>query len=57
MIVAIVLLVFSLLPLTEEAYPPVILTMMFMLWHVLINSEDIASDPSSYTLMNAILLS
>ena len=31
--------------------------MMFMLWHVLINSEDLASAPSSSTLMNTTFLS
>ena len=31
--------------------------MMFMLWHVLINSGDMASAPSSSTLMNATFLS
>ena len=31
--------------------------MMFMLWHVLINSDDLASAPYSSTLMNATFLS
>ena len=31
--------------------------MMFMLWHVFINSDDLASAPSSSTLMNATFLS
>ena len=31
--------------------------MMFMLWHVLKNSVDMASAPSSSTLMNATFLS
>ena len=30
--------------------------MMFMLWHVFINSEDIGSSPSTLTLMNATFL-
>ena len=30
---------------------------MFMLWHVLINSDDLSSAPSSSTLMNANFLS
>ena len=30
---------------------------MFMLWHVFINSEDLASSPSSCNLMNATFLS
>ena len=30
--------------------------MMFMLWHVLINSEDLDIAPSSSTLMNATFL-
>ena len=45
------------LPLREDSYPPVFWTMMFMLWHVFINSEDIDSAPSSLTMMNANLLS
>ena len=56
-ILASVLLGLSLLPLREEASPPVVWTMMFMLWHVLINSDDLASAPSSSTLMNATFLS
>ena len=40
-----------------KTYPPVVWTMMFMLWHVFINSEDLASAPSSSTLMNATFLS
>ena len=52
-----VLLGISILPLREEAYPPVVWTIMFMLWHVLINWEDLASAPSSFTLMNATFLS
>ena len=31
--------------------------MMFMLWHVFINSEDISSAPYSSTLINATFLS
>ena len=45
------------LPFREEASPPVVWTMMFMLWHVLINYEDMASDPYSSTLMNITFLS
>ena len=30
---------------------------MFMVWNVLINYEDLASDPSSSTMMNATFLS
>ena len=56
-ILASVLLGLSILPLREEAYPPVVWTMMLMLWHVLINSDDLASAPSSSTLMNATFLS
>ena len=57
MILASFLLGLSLLPLREEASPPVVWTMMFMLWHVIINSEDLASYTSSSTLMNATFLS
>ena len=56
-ILAIVLLVLSLLPLREEASPPVVWTMMFVLWNVFINSEDLASVPYSSTLINATFLS
>ena len=52
-----VLLGLSILQLREEAYPPVVWTMMFMSWHVLINFDDLASAPSSSTLTNATLLS
>ena len=31
--------------------------MMFMLWHVIINSKDLASAPSSSNTMNATFLS
>ena len=31
--------------------------MMFMLWHILINSDDLASTPYSSTLMNATFIS
>ena len=31
--------------------------MMFMLWHVFVNTEDLASAPSSSTLMNTNVLS
>ena len=52
-----VLLGLSLLPLRGEASPPVVWTMMFMLWHVFINSEGLSSATSSSTLMNANFLS
>ena len=55
-ILASVLLGLSLLPLIEEASPPVFWTMMFMLWRVFITFEDLVSDPSSSTLTNATLL-
>ena len=51
-----VLLGISILPLREEASPPLVWNMMFMLWHVFINSKDIASAPSSSTPMNAAFL-
>ena len=54
---AIVLLGLSLLPLREEASPLVFWTMMFMLSHVFMNSEDLSSALYSSTLMNATLLS
>ena len=57
LILASVLLWLSILSLREEAYPPVVWTMMFMFWHVLINSDDLAIVPSSSTLMNAVFLS
>ena len=41
-----VLLGISLLSLREEASRTVVWTIMFMLWHVLINSDDLASAPS-----------
>ena len=44
-------------PLKEDAYPPVVWTILFILWHVFINSEDLDGAPSSSTLMNATLLS
>ena len=44
-ILASVLLGLSLLPLREEAYPPVVWNIMFMLCHVFMNSEDIDSAP------------
>ena len=57
MILASVLSGISLLPLREETSPPVVRTIMFMLWHVFINYEDMASATSSSTLMHATLLS
>ena len=36
---------------------PVVWTMVFMLWNVFTNSEDLASDPYSSTWTNATLLS
>ena len=56
-ILASVLLGISLLPLREETFPPVLWTMMFMLWHVVINSECLYSAQSLYTLKNATFLS
>ena len=55
-ILASVLLGLSLLPLREEASPPVVWTVIFMLWHVFMNSEDLASAPYSSTLMNVTFL-
>ena len=52
-----VLLGLSLLPLREEAYPPVLWTMMFILWYVLINYDDLDSASYSSILMNANFLS
>ena len=56
-ILASVLIGISLLPLREEAYQPVLWAMMFMLWHVFINYEDLASALYSSTMMNATFLS
>ena len=56
-ILASVLLRLSLLPLGEEASPPVVWTMMLILWHVFITSEDLDIAPSSSTFMNATVLS
>ena len=56
-ILASVLLWLSLLPLIEEVSPPVVWIMMFVLWHVFMNSEDLASDKSSSTLMKVTFLS
>ena len=53
MILASILLQLSFLSLRENAYPPIVLTMMFMLFHVFTNSEDLDIDPSSSNLMNA----
>ena len=52
MILASVLLGLSILQLREDVYPPVFWTIMFMLWHVLMNSDNIASAPYSSTQMN-----
>ena len=57
MILASVLLGHSLLLWIEEAYPHVVWTTMIMLWNVFIDSDDLAIDPSSSTLMNATFLS
>ena len=57
MILASVLFGLSLLPLNEDESPPVVLTMMFMLGHVVMNSEDLTSDTSSSTRMNTNFLS
>ena len=46
-----------LIPLSEDASPPVVLNMMFMLWHGLINSEDISSASYSFCQINATFLS
>ena len=47
----------SIFPLSKDSPPPVVWTMMFMLWYVLTNSEDIVSSPYSSTRMNANFLS
>ena len=47
-----VLFAISVLPLREDSSPSEFWTIMFMLFHVLINSEYLASDPSSSTHMN-----
>ena len=47
----------SIFPLSEDASPSIVWTMMFMLWCVLINLEDLASAPYLSTPMNANLLS
>ena len=41
----------------EDESPPLVWTMMFMLWHVLMSSEGLASYPYSSTCMNATFLS
>ena len=43
--------------LSKDTYPPVVRNRMFMLWHLLKYLEDLASDPSSSTQMNANFLS
>ena len=56
MILESVLLGISLLPLREYASPAVVYTMMLMLWHIFMNSEDLVSDQSLSSLMNATFL-
>ena len=56
MILASVLFGIYILPFSEDASPPIVLTMMFMLWHVLMTSEDLASARSSSTQKNETLL-
>ena len=46
----------SFYPSSEDASTPSVLTIMFMLWNVLINSEDLSNKKSSSTCMNATLL-
>ena len=41
----------------EDTSPPVVWTMIFLLWHVFMNSEDIYSAPFSSIWMNAAFLS
>ena len=55
-ILASVILVISILPLREDASPPVVLNMVFMLWYVFINSEDLAGAPYSSTRINETFL-
>ena len=57
MILASVLFCILLLPLSEDAYLPVVWNMALMLWNVFMNSEDLASAPYSSTRMNANFLS
>ena len=47
----------SILPMIEDASPPVVWTMVFMLWYVFINPEDFSGAPYSSTRMNATFLS
>ena len=51
------LLGISLLPLINEAFPPVFCTTMLMSLHVLINHEYLASAQSSSNLVNSTFLS
>ena len=47
----------SLLPLSEDSSLPVVWTVMFVLWHVFVNSEDLIRAPYSSTCIKANLLS
>ena len=55
-ILSIVLFWIPLFPLSEDTQTPIVLTMMFMLWHVLINSEDLSSAQYLSTWINATLI-
>ena len=57
MILASVLLGLSLFPFSEYESPPVVLTMMFMLVHVLISPEYLSSVPYFSTHINSTFLS
>ena len=57
MILARVLFGISIFTLRKDPYHPVVWNMMLMLWHVFVNSEDLAIGPSSWTRMNATFLS
>ena len=48
---------FQFLTLREDASQPVVWTIMFMLWHVPINSEDLANAPYFPNRMNTNFLS
>ena len=57
MIIESVLLGLSRLLVIEYASPHVVWNTMFMLWHVSLNSKDLASSPYSSTWMNENFLS
>ena len=57
MVLASLLSGLSLLPLREDLSPPVVWTIMFIIWHVFMNSEYISSAPYSSTPMNTTFLS